>query len=183
MELRHAWTEQVSLRTPSAPRGRKVYVVLAAVNCDRPASIALVGGTHWANKVEFCARCTAQRESWPESCSALFYQMGSFSLNIRCSDSAPASRFAYIRQGSSTTSGQVPFKWRKQDRSTTQLKDRGKKRVLRKDWNIRGSNSQKRASKQHISQLAVSRADSTYYRTWTSFQQLRLIQCILFCSA
>ncbi|ODN90228.1 hypothetical protein L198_06246 [Cryptococcus wingfieldii CBS 7118] len=46
------------IRTPAHPNGRKVYIKIGAICCDRPAAIAIIGGGHYKSKKTPCLMCT-----------------------------------------------------------------------------------------------------------------------------
>lgn len=59
MELRQAWKDFIYLRTPSAPGGRPVRILLCAVVCDRPAAINAIGAASQSSPDAICTRCDA----------------------------------------------------------------------------------------------------------------------------
>jgi hypothetical protein len=62
MELRQAWFQPVSIRTPKFPNGRLCHLALAAVCADRPAAIGLIGASSQARKSDVCTRCHATHD-------------------------------------------------------------------------------------------------------------------------
>ncbi|KAJ9094875.1 hypothetical protein QFC20_006786 [Naganishia adeliensis] len=57
LELRQARLHGLTVRTPSHPNGRRVYVVAGAICCDGPARVSIAGGPNFNRMGQFCIRC------------------------------------------------------------------------------------------------------------------------------
>lgn len=74
LELRQAWEEPVSIKTPDFPNGRLCRLVLAAICADRPAAIAAIGAGSQTSLKDICTRCEATHQQQADThgkCSQL----------------------------------------------------------------------------------------------------------------
>ncbi|OXB36769.1 hypothetical protein J007_03483 [Cryptococcus neoformans] len=58
VELLSAGADGLWIKTPNYKQGRKVFVRIGTICCDRPAAVAVTGSPHFAKKDSPCMKCT-----------------------------------------------------------------------------------------------------------------------------